>query len=310
MADYLSAATKQYLSKAQTAESSLPNKYQSKWQAKLDQQLQKIVNREKFKYDFNADPIYQQYKDQYVNAGKKAMMDTVGQVSALTGGYGNSYAATAGSQSYQEYLKGLNDRIPELYNAALNKYKMEGDELYQLYDALGSQDDREYAQYQGDWDRAYNLMAYYADQYNSAAGREQGDYQFDENMKFDRERAAVEDSHWDQDFAFNRERATVEDSHWDQDFAFKRERASVEDSHWAEEMALRRASLSSGGGGGGGGTGGGVVAVPVAVSSGGTKSTSKASTTKVDQAWQNAVKADLSTDALRQEMFKIKGNKK
>ena len=206
--DYFSDLTREYLQKTQNAEASMPGAYQSKWQATLDAQLQKILNRESFKYDFNADPLYQQYKDQYVNAGRNAMMDTVGQVSALTGGYGNSYAATAGSQAYQEYLKGLNNKIPELYNAAMNKYKMETENLYNQYSALGQQEDREYGQSEGSWNRAYNMMGYYADQYNSGAGRDQSDYQFGEEM------------------------------------AFKRERAAAEDAHWAAEMALRQGSLS------------------------------------------------------------------
>lgn len=206
--DYFSDLTRDYLAKTQKAESSMPGAYQSRWQATLDQMLSKILNREDFKYDFNADPLYQHYKDQYVNAGRNAMMDTVGQVSALTGGYGNSFAATAGSQAYQEYLKGLTNKIPELYNAAMSKYKMDTDNMYRQYDAVGAQEDREYAQYEGNWNRAYNMMGYFADQYNSGAGRDQSDYQFAEEM------------------------------------AFKRERAAQEDAHWAAEMALRQGSLN------------------------------------------------------------------
>ncbi len=206
--DYFSDLTRDYLAKTQKAEKSMPGAYQSRWQATLDQMLSKILNREDFKYDFNADPLYQQYKDQYVNAGRNAMMDTVGQVSALTGGYGNSYAATAGSQAYQEYLKGLTNKIPELYNAAMNKYKMDTDNMYRQYDAVGAQEDREYAQWEGNWNRAFNMMGYYSDQFNSGAGRDQGDYQFAEEM------------------------------------AFKRERAATQDAQWAAEMALRQGSLS------------------------------------------------------------------
>ena len=206
--DYFSDLTRAYLAKTQKAESSMPGAYQSRWQATLDQMLSKILNREDFKYDFNADPLYQQYKDQYVNAGRNAMMDTVGQVSALTGGYGNSYAATAGSQAYQEYLKGLTNKIPELYNAAMNKYKMDTDNMYRQYDAVGAQEDREYAQWEGNWNRAYNMLGYYSGQFNNGAGRDQGDYQFAEEM------------------------------------AFKKERAAIQDAQWAAEMALRQGSLS------------------------------------------------------------------
>ena len=46
--------------------------------------LYKINNREKFAYDLNGDALYQQYKDQYMNLGKLAMQDTIGQASAMT----------------------------------------------------------------------------------------------------------------------------------------------------------------------------------------------------------------------------------
>lgn len=122
--------------------------YQSKWQNQIEDAMQKILNRENFQYDLNGDALYQQYKDQYVNQGKQAMMDTVGQASALTGGYGNSYAQTAGQQTYQGYLRGLNDKIPELYQLALDKYNSEGDELYNRYALFTDMDDKDFAKYQ------------------------------------------------------------------------------------------------------------------------------------------------------------------
>jgi hypothetical protein len=74
-----------------------------------------------FKYDLNGDALYQQYKDKYTQQGKLAMADAMGQASALTGGYGNSYAATVGNQAYQAYLGQLNDVIPELYQLAYDQ---------------------------------------------------------------------------------------------------------------------------------------------------------------------------------------------
>ena len=91
--------------------------------------LDKINNREKFSYDINGDALYQQYKNQYINQGRLAMADTIGQASAMTGGYGNSYAAAVGNQTYQGYLQKLNDVVPELYQMALNRYNQEGQDL-------------------------------------------------------------------------------------------------------------------------------------------------------------------------------------
>ena len=58
------------------------------------------------------------------------MEDTVGMASTLTGGYGNSYAQTAGQQTYNAYLQQLSSLMPELYGAAYDRYRAEGEALY------------------------------------------------------------------------------------------------------------------------------------------------------------------------------------
>ena len=116
--------------------------------------LDKINNREKFTYDLNGDALYQQYKDQYINQGRMAMQDTMGQAAAMTGGYGNSYAATVGNQAYQGYLQKLNDVVPTLYSLALDKYNLEGQDLKDQYSLLKDQYNTEYGQHRdqvADW---------------------------------------------------------------------------------------------------------------------------------------------------------------
>lgn len=125
----------------------------------FDQQLQdiydQISNRPDFKYDVNADPLYQQYKDQYIQQGKLAMKDTMGKAAALTGGYGSTYGQQVGQQTYDAYLQNLSAVIPELYGAAYDKYKDKGDDLIKQYGLLGEQRDTEYARYRdemNDWE--------------------------------------------------------------------------------------------------------------------------------------------------------------
>ena len=107
-------------------------------QADYDKAMDAILNRKKFSYDLNGDALYQQYKDNYINQGKMAMMDTMGQAAAMTGGYGNSYAATVGNQAYQASLQNLNNVIPQLYQLALESYKTEGDRLNNNLNVLGT----------------------------------------------------------------------------------------------------------------------------------------------------------------------------
>ena len=105
-----------------------------------------------FSYDFNADALYQQYKDKYIQQGKMAMADTIGQASAMTGGYGNSYAATVGNQAYQASLQNLNDIIPELYQMAYDRYNQEGQDIRNNIAMLMADKDS----YLKDWEIGYN----------------------------------------------------------------------------------------------------------------------------------------------------------
>lgn len=125
-----------------------PGGYRSPWQSQLDDTMNRIMNREKFSYDLNGDALWKQYKDQYTTGGKMAMMDTMGQAAQLTGGYGNSYAQGVGQQAYQGYMQGLTDKIPELYQLALDQYDREGSKMLQDYSMLQDREDTDYGRYQ------------------------------------------------------------------------------------------------------------------------------------------------------------------
>ena len=147
---------------------SKPGEYQSQWQSQLDALMGQIMNRDKFSYDLNGDALYQQYKDKYIQQGKLAMADTMGQAAAMTGGYGSSYAQSVGQQAYQGQLDNLNDIVPELYQMALNKYNMEGQELYNQYGLVMDRENTDYGRYRdtvSDWmtDRGY-LQGVYNDE--------------------------------------------------------------------------------------------------------------------------------------------------
>ena len=217
--------------------SSKPGAYQSQWQNSLQETIDKIMNREKFSYDLNGDALYQQYKDQYTTQGQMAMMDTMGQAAALTGGYGNSYASTAGNQAYQGYLQQLNDRVPELYQLALDKYNQEGQDLLNQYALLGEQENRDYGRYRdtvSDWnterdylagrydsERSYDYGKYsdersfdygvYADEVNNQWKQKEFDEalrQYNEQMAYQKERDAVADSQWQQSYDLSATKAS------------------------------------------------------------------------------------------------------
>jgi hypothetical protein len=106
------------------------------YQKQLASIYEQIQNRGQFQYDMNADPLYQQYKDQYVQGGKLAMKDTMGQAAGLTGGYGSTYGQQVGQQAYNSYLQNLGAQIPKLYEMAYGMYRDRGDDLLKQYNFL------------------------------------------------------------------------------------------------------------------------------------------------------------------------------
>ena len=213
----------------------------------MDEALQKVLNRDKFQYDINGDALYQQYKDRYIQQGKQAMMDTVGQAAALTGGDGNSCAQKAGQQAYQGYLQGLNDKVPELYQMALERYNQEGTDLLNKYGLMSDQYAKEYSRYRdsvGDWraQRDYLATLYNNERsfdytgYRDRVADEQWQKEFEEAMR-----------QYNQNYAFSQQQ--YEDSKKTSSSSSSSSRSSSGVSGWgysthgystADIMALQR----------------------------------------------------------------------
>lgn len=182
--------------------------YANSYEDQLHDLYDQIVNRDKFRYDINQDELYQQYAKQYAEKGRMAMMDTMGQAAALTGGYASTYGQAVGQQQYDAYLQQLNDVVPELYQMAYNQYQDEGDRMQQQYGMLGDLADDEYSKYrdaynrwlterdyaQGNadtaYDRGYNKWLQQLNQYNTDRDYQESVRQFNEQMAFEREQFA------------------------------------------------------------------------------------------------------------------------
>lgn len=180
--------------------------YKSKYEEQLEKALGAITGREQFKYDFNADPMYQMYKDQYTKLGNEAAANAAANVSALTGGYGNSYAATAAAQANQQYLTKLNEQVPTLYQNALTKYQMEGDRLNNQYGLLSDADSRDYEKYRADvadeqWQKNYD---------QALRQFEESVRQYNQNYAYNQARDAAADAQWQAQFNENNRRYNQE----------------------------------------------------------------------------------------------------
>ena len=171
-----------------------------------DRALTGMTQRQPFSYDPDGDALYRLYRDKYVELGRGAMEDTVGRASALTGGYSNSYAVGAGNQAYANYLKELNDLVPELEARAYARWKDGNDEEKELYGLLSDAADRAYSRYRD----------------------EIGDGRYEDETAYKRNRDAISDARYADETAYKRSRDDADD-------AYRALRDQYEDSRRAYE---------------------------------------------------------------------------
>lgn len=202
----------QAMKNLQQAQGQTPE-YSASYDEQMNQLFQKIMNREKFSYDPNADTMYQQYRDLYMQQGQQAMQDTMGQAAALTGGYGSSYGQNVGQQAYNQYLQQLGEVVPELYGQAADRYAQEGQALYDQYAMMGDLRDTEYGRYQDALEQYWQNLGWLGD-------------------RADTEYSKLMD---------------------ERDFAYQQERDRIADEQWERQFAAAQAARYSGSGGGGDG---------------------------------------------------------
>ena len=122
-------------------------RYDSRYDEQIRSLYDQLTSRGPFRYDSATDPLYQQYRQSYVQLGQNAMRDTMGQASGLTGGYGSSYAQSVGQQQYDAYLRRLADVLPETYGMALQSWQAEGQDLQRRYSAAAALEQSDYERY-------------------------------------------------------------------------------------------------------------------------------------------------------------------
>lgn len=210
--DYIeSEKVKQAQAALDTHNAAKPLDYQSKYGSLAEEAANAWANRDKFTYDLNGDALYQQYKDKYIQQGRMAMQDTIGQASAMTGGYGNSYAATAGNQAYQASLQNLNDIVPQLYQMAYDQYNQEGQDMLNRYNLYNDMENQEYSRYRdtvSDWT---SQRDYLANAYNNERTYDRSVYDSDKNFAY---------GTWsdDRNYAYQVERDRIADEQWQKTF--------------------------------------------------------------------------------------------
>ena len=196
---------------------SAPN-YTSRYQNQIDELTKAILNREAFSYDPETDPTYQQYKEAYTRDGQRAMQDTLGQVSARTGGLASSYAGSAAQQTYDNYMAAQEDKIPELRQLAYTMYQDEGDTQRANLEMLMALDQGDYAKYadllsQWNTDRSFDYGVYrdnisdqrYDTEWNYQVGRDQiADQRYDTEWNYQVGRDQIADQRYEDETEWER----------------------------------------------------------------------------------------------------------
>lgn len=174
--------------------------YQSQYGSQIDSLIQQLQGQQPFTYDVNTDPLYLQLRDQWMRDGKLAMEDTMGQAAQLTGGYGNSYAQTAGQQVYNAHLQGVNEMIPQLKEAARADYDAENAYLMQQLGLLMDQDSQDYSRWMDELERQ----------------------RYEQEWQYQQDRDALADQRYDREWEYQQGRDQLADQRYQDELAYGR----------------------------------------------------------------------------------------
>ena len=108
-----------------------------------------------FAYDPTTDAAYQAYAKEYARLGEKARQDTLGAAASMTGGYASSYAVSAAAQAQNDYNRQLTAVIPELQQAAYQKWSDKLNNQLNYTNLLMDADSESWNRYANSRDFAY-----------------------------------------------------------------------------------------------------------------------------------------------------------
>lgn len=234
--------TQNYADILSDLEADKPGKYTSKYQGTIDNLIDSILNREEFNVDdvYNSD-LYENYRQRYMQQGQKAMRDTIGQASQMTGGYGSTYAQAVGQQAYDNYMSQLGDKTLDIYDRVYNQYLQEGQELYNQLGMINNQDSIDYGRYRDTVNDYYNDLNYYAGRYDSSYGQDFGEYQSD-----------LAAQQWAEEYAYQKTQDAIAQQNWQTQFDYQKEQDALQYALQQQQLALSYAKSRSGGGSSGG----------------------------------------------------------
>ena len=132
----------------------------------------------------------------------------MGQAAGLTGGYGNSYAAAAGNQAYQQQLGQLAALAPQFYTAKANEYAQAGQQMMNTLSAFQGQEATKYGQYQDSVGNYYTGLGYKQNEYDMLSGQDLSQYQ-----------TGLGQYNTDREYLANQDYVTQQQANRDQEYA-------------------------------------------------------------------------------------------
>lgn len=130
--------------------------------------LDKLQSREEFSYSTEADPVYQAYRDHYTQAANAALAQILNANNSSLYGASGAVLSEAFAARDAE-LRALDNKLPELYAAAYERYKDETKRLRDNYSDIRTEANDAYTQARemsnDAWDRARaERQDYYSEQ--------------------------------------------------------------------------------------------------------------------------------------------------
>ena len=161
--------------------------YTNRYDDKIQELLGAVTDREDFSYDVEQDPLYAQYRKQYLREGKRASADAMGQAAAMSGGLPSSYAGTAAGQAANYYNAQLTDKVPELEELAYQKYLNDFDMDRAKLSAVQTAEQSDYQKYLTDLGQYNTDRSFAYGQFSDQLSREERDretaYQRDQDAR-------------------------------------------------------------------------------------------------------------------------------
>jgi len=192
--------------------------------------LDELQSMGRFNYDFNKDPLFKILSQSYMQQAQQAANNASAMAAARSGGYGNSYGAAAASQQYNQALGNLYDQVPELQQAAYERYLNDRNDLYKqagYYNDLGDTS----------WNRNYQQTE-----------ADRADTRW--NKQFDADRSDVNWTHDFQDKEVKREQGNIDrefeagEKQKEIDNTYRQSEADRSENRWKSEFDADRSDTT------------------------------------------------------------------